>query len=167
MKNEDLCFALMLPRAVQAGIVKMVIMRYHFAEIHECSLKVEAWGSHRCTLHIAWNDSVQRWEDAMLATGGALPHPLAQKIKHLMRTSMADAVFSFDELSSSECLSEYAEAVSKRTRRSHMLSQLIERFVSSEETKAELLKWSGVRAVSKFAMRMLQLQFWTKTNRRS
>ena len=56
-------------KVVQAGIVKMVIMRYHFAEIHECSLKVEACGSHRCTLHIAWNDSVQRWEDVMVAVG--------------------------------------------------------------------------------------------------
>ena len=146
------------PKDTYAGIVKMLILRYSFSEIHKCSLNVRACGGNRVRLHIAWDDSVERWEEAILATGGALPHPLAQKTRHLMRTSLAQNIFTFDELRSSECMAEFAASMS--TRSGHFfMGKLIEKFVSLEESKAAMLKWSGMRAVSKFATRMLQIQF--------
>jgi uncharacterized membrane protein YgcG len=150
-----------------AGIVKMVILRYDFSEIHECSLNVKACGIRCVRLHIVWHDSVERWEQAMLATGGVLPHPLAQRIRHLMSASMANRVFTFDELSSSECVSDLAEAFLKRGGGTHgqdvgevsFMGKMFKKYLSSEESRLALLKWSGVRSVSKLATRMLQFQY--------
>ena len=150
-----------------AGIVKMVILRYEFSEIHECSLNVTACGSRCVRLNIVWHNSVERWEKAMLATGGVLPHPLAQRIRHLMSASMGNRVFTFDELSSSEDPSDLAEAFSKRGAKTHgqdvgevsFMGKMFQRYLSTEESRLALLKWSGVRAMSKLATRMLQFQY--------
>ena len=141
------------------GVVNWLIMRYNFAEIHQCSLAVRAGDSNRVTLHIVWDESVQRWEDAVLAAGGTLPPALARTVQRRLLVHMREVVYRFDDLQSGNCIAAYANAGTQVARFPDYLTRALDNLVSLEESKSKLRMWGGLRSALVAATRMLELSY--------
>jgi hypothetical protein len=137
---------------------KMYVQRRTLTEIHQCTLRVKSCGSDRVAVRIAWGDSMRLWEDATTATG-SLPLPVASCVQRAMRLNLQGAVFSFDELQSRMCVSEYAKASMARTGSSPTFKIIIDKLMSLGAIGAKVMQWQGLRAMGAFAARMVQASY--------
>jgi hypothetical protein len=133
-----------------AGTARMLVMRHTFAELHQCSLRVKPDSASQVTLHFTWNKSMQEWDEAMQNQNqGALPAPIA-RILHDQTERILLGTYGFDELRSTCCLYDYATAVSRSNGGGESSTQaIIDHVVTSEQSKALLQDWIGLRYARK------------------
>jgi hypothetical protein len=150
-------------QAVYTHPARLLVLRYSFAELHSCVLRVKANSATCVSLRVSWNSSMQEWEQAMEqhVKNRTLPAPIAQRIREKMEATLVGRSFSFDELRSTCCLYDYAAHVS-RSNGSGESSTLavINQIVTSDQSRALLRDWVGLRSASKFVTRLLEIAFY-------
>ena len=134
-------------------------MRSTFAELHQCTLRVKPDSASQVTLHLTWNKSMKRWDEVMeQEKQGMLPAHLASLLR--AKSSEVIGTYRFDDLRSTCCLYDYATAVSRSNGGGESSTQaIIDHVVTSEQSKALLQDWIGLRAASKFVTRLIEFDF--------
>ena len=149
-------------QVVNTHPARLLVLRYSFAELHSCVLRVKAMSSTCVSLHVSWNSSMQEWEQAMEqpAQNRTLPAPIAKRIREKMEATLVGRSFSFDELRSTCCLYDYATRVSRSNGSGESSTlAIINQIATSDQSRALLQDWVGLRSASKFITRLIEIAF--------